>query len=151
MTCDYIYKSINLALNVIKKITTLLDFLNAIAELICGQWNYWDNAYQQREDLLQNRKYFVLYKDVDTFCKQSPVWKKTKKFFDSSNNQRLNLALLLHLHIVAVNLKYIMHYGSVQYWRVPVEVVSNQLSTIWYNIWQLFLFSIFYSTTIIAH
>ena len=39
MTCDCINKSINLALNVIKKITALLDFLNAIAELICGQWS----------------------------------------------------------------------------------------------------------------
>ena len=53
---------------------------------------------------------------------------------------------------VAVNLNFIIHYGSAQFWKVLEEVVSNQLRTIWYNVWPLFpFFSIFHSTTIIAH
>ena len=48
---------------------------------------------------------------------------------------RLNLAWLCNCIYVTVTLKYIIFYWSLQYLRVLLEVVSNPLHTIFYNVW----------------
>ena len=40
---------------------------------------------------------------------------KNQKLFDCSNNQRINLHCYSICIYVALSLKYIIHYGSVQY------------------------------------